>query len=74
MNALMRILRRIGLERRPAWDLSKFERWMMAVTFAEAGDRKTALDITGKVPRRTSQKQNRRKIQSRIDHRPRPVA
>jgi hypothetical protein len=74
MNALIGILRRIGFVRRPTWDLSKFERWMMAVTFAEAGDPKTALDITGKVPRKTSQKQNRRKIQSRIDHRPRLMA
>jgi hypothetical protein len=50
--------------------ISKFDRWMMAITFAEAGDPKTALDITGKVPSKTNQKQNRRKIRSRVDHRP----
>jgi hypothetical protein len=43
---------------------------MMAITFAEAGDADTALGIMGEA-RKTNQKQNRRKIESRIDHRPR---
>jgi hypothetical protein len=54
--------------------ISKFDRWMMAITFAEAGDPKTALDITGQKPRKTDQKQNRRRIRSRIDQRPRLMA
>lgn len=54
--------------------ISKFDRWMMAITFAEAGDPKTALDITRKGPRKTNRKQNRCKIQSRIDRRPRLMA
>jgi hypothetical protein len=54
--------------------ISKFDRWMMAISFAEAGDPKTALDITGQTSRKTNQKQNRRKIRSRIDQRPRLMA
>jgi hypothetical protein len=50
--------------------ISKFDRWMMAITFAEAGDAETALGIMGE-DRKTNKKQNRRKIESRIDHRPR---
>jgi hypothetical protein len=50
--------------------ISKFDRWMMAITFAEAGDADTALGIMGEA-RKTNQKQNRRKIEKRIDHRPR---
>jgi hypothetical protein len=51
--------------------ISKFDRWMMAITFAEAGDAKTARNIMGESPRKRNQKQNRREIESRIDHRPR---
>jgi len=50
--------------------ISKFDRWMMAITFAEAGDADTALGIMGEA-RKTNQKQNRRKTEKRIDHRPR---
>jgi thioredoxin-like negative regulator of GroEL len=44
---------------------------MMAITFAEAGDAKTARNITGESPRKRNEKQNRREIESRIDQRPR---
>jgi hypothetical protein len=50
--------------------ISKFDRWMMAITFAEAGDAETALGIMGEA-RKTSRKQDRREIESRIDERPR---
>jgi hypothetical protein len=43
----------------------------MAITFAEAGDAKTARNIMGESPRKRNQKQNRREIESRIDQRPR---
>jgi hypothetical protein len=48
-----------------------FDRWMTAITFAEAGDGKTARDIIGESRRKRNQKRNRREIGSRVDHRPR---
>ncbi len=51
--------------------ISKFDRWMMAITFAEAGDAKTARNIIRESAGKRNQKQNRREIESRIDHRPR---
>ncbi len=53
--------------------ISKFDRWMMAISFAEAGDADTALGMMGEA-RKTNQKQNRRKIEKRIDQRPRLMA
>jgi hypothetical protein len=53
---------------------SKFDRLMMAISFAEAGDADTARNIMGERPTKRNQKQNRREIGSRIDHRPRLYA
>jgi len=50
--------------------ISKFDRWMMAITFAEAGDPETALGIMDEATKK-NQKQNRRKIEKRVDQRPR---
>ncbi len=50
--------------------ISKFDRWMTAVTFAEAGEPEPALHMIGQKSRETNQKQSRRKIRSRIDQRP----
>lgn len=54
--------------------ISKFDRWMMAVTFGEAGEVETALDLMGEESRKTNQKQKGRKVESRIDRRPRLMA
>jgi hypothetical protein len=51
--------------------ISKFDRLMTAIAFAEAGEAETALDISGHRPRETKQKRQRRKVQTRIDNRPR---
>jgi len=50
--------------------ISKFDQWMMAITFAEAGDAETALGIMDEATKK-NQKQNRRKIEKRVDQRPR---
>jgi hypothetical protein len=54
--------------------ISKFDRWMMAITFGEAGEAETALDLMGEGSRKTNQKQKGRKVESRIDRRPRLMA
>ena len=43
---------------------------MMAVTFAEAGEHDTALEMMGQGPAKKQQKQNRRKQDKREDRRP----
>jgi len=58
---------------RKSTHISKFDRWMMAITFAEAGDPETALGIMGEA-RKTNQRQNRRRIEKRTDQRPRLMA
>lgn len=50
--------------------VNRFDRWMMAVTFAEAGDPKTALDAVNQRPKAKNRKQIRRKIKRRVDERP----
>jgi hypothetical protein len=56
--------------KRKSPSLSWFDRWMTAITFAEAGDEKTARNIMGET-RKTNQRQKRHKIEKRIDQRPR---
>lgn len=50
--------------------INRFDRWMIAVTFAEAGDPKTALDVIDQGPRQKNRRQKRRKIEERADDRP----
>ena len=54
--------------------ISKFDQLMMAISFAEAADADTARSIMGERPTKRNQRQNRREIGSRIDHRPRLYA
>jgi hypothetical protein len=51
--------------------ISRFDRLMTAITFAEAGEADTAIEITGKRPAKTRQEQSRRSSRSTVDHRPR---
>jgi hypothetical protein len=50
--------------------IRKLERWMMAVTFAEAGDHQTALALLSEKDSMESRSKKRRRIQRRPDHRP----
>ena len=54
--------------------ISKFDRWMMAITFGEAGEPETALDLMNEGSGKRNQKQKGRKVESRIDRRPRLTA
>ena len=47
--------------------INAFDRWMMAITFAEAGERLTALNI---INQGSKGKQARNKATKRTDHRP----
>lgn len=47
--------------------INAFDRWMMAITFAEAGERTTALNILNEGSKR---KRARSKVTKRADHRP----
>jgi len=47
--------------------INAFEGWMMAITFAEAGERLTALNILNQG---SKEKQARKKATKRTDHRP----
>ncbi len=49
---------------------SKLEKLMMAVTFAEAGERDTALEMMWKEPDKRQQKRIRRRQDKRTDRRP----
>ena len=48
----------------------RLDQWMVAITFAEAGERETALEVMNQ----TSRKQNRKRVQNRVrkteDNRP----
>ncbi len=55
-----------GTKKRP----NLFDRWMMAVTFAEAGDRETALSLIGQAPRQRGRKQARPKVRPQAEQRP----
>jgi len=48
----------------------KFERLMTAVTFAEAGQRETALKFMNEKPVNRSRKRKSEKAKNRIDQRP----
>ena len=50
--------------------LQKLERMMMAVTFAEAGDHETAMEMMGKQPTRRPRKNLRRRQEKQADRRP----
>jgi hypothetical protein len=54
--------------------ISRFDRWMMAVTFGEAGEAKTAMELMGERTGKRNRKQKGRKIETRIDPRPRLMA
>ncbi|MBW1740435.1 MAG: hypothetical protein JRJ42_04770 [Deltaproteobacteria bacterium] len=47
--------------------INKFDRWMMAITFAEAGEQKMALDIMNEKPRK---KRVGLKVRQRSEQRP----
>lgn len=42
--------------------INRFDRWMMAATFAEAGERETALEMMNQLPR----KKNRKRVKYRV--------
>jgi len=50
--------------------IDKFERLMTAVTFAEAGQRETALKFMNEKPVNRSSKRKSEKAKNRIDQRP----
>ena len=50
--------------------INKFERLMTAVTFAEAGQRDTALKFMNEKPVNRSRKRKSEKAKNRIDQRP----
>jgi hypothetical protein len=61
------VIKMLGLKNRINW----FDRWLTAVTFAEAGEPQTALEMRD---RRPAQKKRRRKVnQPRDHHHDRPV-
>jgi hypothetical protein len=51
--------------------LNRFDRWMAAVTFAEAGEPNTALSFLNQKPRKRNMK--RKKSDVRTEERTRPV-
>jgi hypothetical protein len=50
--------------------IRKLERWMMAVTFAEAGDHQTALELLTEKDSMECRNKKKRRIQRRPDQRP----
>jgi len=50
--------------------VTTFDRWMAAVTFAEAGDPQTALSVIEQTKREKNRKQRRPKVERRPDNRP----
>lgn len=50
--------------------LSKLEKLMMAVTYAEAGEQEIALEIMGRSPTKKQQKRIKHKKEKRTDRRP----
>ena len=50
--------------------LNFFDRFMVAITFAEADDHKAALDFLNEKPAHTNRKQKRRRVEKRTDDRP----
>ena len=49
---------------------TRLEKWMMAITFAEADEHDTALEMMGQKPAKREQKSTSRKKEARIDQRP----
>ena len=50
--------------------VTRFDRMMMAVTFAEAGERSTALEMAYSRPERKEGTRKRRRAEKRTDNRP----
>ncbi|MBW1935472.1 MAG: hypothetical protein JRI84_07975 [Deltaproteobacteria bacterium] len=50
--------------------IGKFDRWMMAVTFAEAGDPQTARALISEKERGEKRNKKKRRVQRRPDQRP----
>jgi len=48
----------------------RMEQWMMAVTFAEAGERETALEMLNEKPTKESRKRVQKRVDKREDRRP----
>ena len=51
--------------------LNKFDQLMAAVTFAEAGESQTALEIMNQKPRKENRNHLRSKLRKRAERRPR---
>jgi hypothetical protein len=58
------------MEKLKNW-ISRFDRWMMAVTFAEAGEFETAIGVITPEARKQERKRARVRVVDRPDHRPR---
>lgn len=50
--------------------INRFDRWMMAVTFAEAGDPKTALEVINQRGGKINRRHKGRQIEKRAYNRP----
>ena len=50
--------------------MNRMDQWMMAITFAEAGEHKIALEIMNQIPRKKNRKRVSYRVRKTEDNRP----